>query len=148
MQHTSSVLGEETFFPICTAPQPQTLCRSLAEFTGADSSASSADPSAALGAPSSPLLHLRLSPLQSIPCTQAPAHRAHSCSRSPSRSSKRASHSKQAKDISEIKSQMAQVLEYLVRQQALPPAPAPALPPVPAPESTPPSLAVTPDVSE
>ncbi|MGH0154068.1 UNVERIFIED_CONTAM: hypothetical protein FKN15_026437 [Acipenser sinensis] len=85
------------------------------------------------------------SPLQSIPCMQAPAHRARSRSKSPSRSSKRARHSRQAKDISELKSQMAQVLEYLVR---LPPAPTPAPPPVPAPELTLPSPVVAPDVSE
>ncbi|MGH0137881.1 UNVERIFIED_CONTAM: hypothetical protein FKN15_033580 [Acipenser sinensis] len=49
----------------------------------------------------------------------------------------------------QMRSQMAQVLAYLVRQQALPPAPAPDPPPAPAPEPTPPSPpVVTPDVSE
>ncbi|MGH0132174.1 UNVERIFIED_CONTAM: hypothetical protein FKN15_016490 [Acipenser sinensis] len=37
-----------------------------------------------------------------------------------------------------LKSQLAQVLEYLLRQLALPPAPAPAPPPAPAPVPTPP----------
>ncbi|MGH0140227.1 UNVERIFIED_CONTAM: hypothetical protein FKN15_057448 [Acipenser sinensis] len=143
MQHTSSALGDETFCSICAASQPRIMRRRLAEFTDAASSASSAESSAALGAP--PLLHLPSSLLQSIPCAQVPAHRAHSRSWSPTRSSKRARHSKQDKDISEL---MAQVLEYLVRQQALPPAPASAPPPAPAPEPTPSSPAVAPDVSE
>ncbi|MGH0170029.1 UNVERIFIED_CONTAM: hypothetical protein FKN15_058374 [Acipenser sinensis] len=56
----------------------------------------------------------------------------------------RARHLRQAKDISELKSQMAQVLEYLVKQQAL----SFALPPAPAPGPTSPSQAVAPDISE
>ncbi|MGH0121163.1 UNVERIFIED_CONTAM: hypothetical protein FKN15_071150 [Acipenser sinensis] len=70
-----------------------------------------------------PLLHLPFSP--SIPCAQASARSHSSCPRS----SKQSRHSKQAKDISDLKSQMAQVLEYLVRQQAINPALAPAQPP-------------------
>ncbi|MGH0162608.1 UNVERIFIED_CONTAM: hypothetical protein FKN15_061039 [Acipenser sinensis] len=54
MQHTSYALGEETFCTICAASQPWTLRRRLTEFTGAASSASSIEPSAALGALASP----------------------------------------------------------------------------------------------
>ncbi|MGH0135543.1 UNVERIFIED_CONTAM: hypothetical protein FKN15_019926 [Acipenser sinensis] len=85
---------------------------------------------------------------QSIPYTEAPAHRARRCSKSPSRSSKWARHSRQAKDISELKSQMAQVLEYLVRQQTVPSATTPAPPLAPALGPTTPSPVVALDVSE
>ncbi|MGH0149283.1 UNVERIFIED_CONTAM: hypothetical protein FKN15_018159 [Acipenser sinensis] len=54
----------------------------------------------------------------------------------------------QTKDSSDLKSQMAQLLEYLVRQQAIDPAPAPALPLALVLEPTLPSLAVAPVVSE
>ncbi|MGH0122419.1 UNVERIFIED_CONTAM: hypothetical protein FKN15_004186 [Acipenser sinensis] len=101
MQHASSALGDEKFYLICTASQPQTLRRRLTEFTGAASSASSAEPSTVLGAPSSPLLHLPSSLSQSIRCAQVSAHQARRLSRSLLRSSK------QAKDISELKSQIA-----------------------------------------
>ncbi|MGH0155610.1 UNVERIFIED_CONTAM: hypothetical protein FKN15_029390 [Acipenser sinensis] len=85
-----------------------------------------------------------------MPCAQAPAR-----SRSTSlRSSKQSRHSKQAKDISDRKSQMAQVLEYLVSQQAINPAPAqqpamvPALPLALTVEPTPLASEVAPVVSE
>ncbi|MGH0164337.1 UNVERIFIED_CONTAM: hypothetical protein FKN15_001986 [Acipenser sinensis] len=55
---------------------------------------------------------------------------------------------KQAQDISHLKDQMAQVLEYLAGQQAKPPALAPAPPLPPAPELTTPLPVVTQDVSE
>ncbi|MGH0156545.1 UNVERIFIED_CONTAM: hypothetical protein FKN15_046716 [Acipenser sinensis] len=149
MQHASSTLGYEMFCSICAESQPWTLHRSLAEFTRVASSASSAELSTALGAPPSPLplFHLPSSPSHSVPGAQASAHRAHSCSRSPLGSSKRARHSRQFKDILDLNSQMAEVLEYLVRQQALPSASAPAPPPAPAPILTPPSPAVA-DVSD
>ncbi|MGH0120029.1 UNVERIFIED_CONTAM: hypothetical protein FKN15_063843 [Acipenser sinensis] len=78
----------------------------------------------------------------------ASTSRSRSCSRSPSRSTKRARHSRQTRDISKLKSQMAQVLEYLVRQQALLPAPPPAPPPASAPELTRSPPVVATDVSE
>ncbi|MGH0125172.1 UNVERIFIED_CONTAM: hypothetical protein FKN15_027565 [Acipenser sinensis] len=55
---------------------------------------------------------------------------------------------KQAQDISHLKDQMAQVLEYLAGQQAKPPALAPAPPLPPAPELTTPLPVVSWDVSE
>ncbi|MGH0131267.1 UNVERIFIED_CONTAM: hypothetical protein FKN15_024414 [Acipenser sinensis] len=92
MQHASSTL----------ASQPWTLRKRLAEFTGAASSVSSAEPSAALGAPPSP----------SSTCLPAchsvyPVYRIQriNLAASPLRSSKRARHKRQAKD-------MAQVLKY------------------------------------
>ncbi|MGH0132800.1 UNVERIFIED_CONTAM: hypothetical protein FKN15_050639 [Acipenser sinensis] len=72
MQHAS----------ICVASQPLTLRRRLAEFTGAASLASSAEPSAVLR----PLLHLPSSQSKVIPCAQVSTHQACSRSRTPSRS--------------------------------------------------------------
>ncbi|MGH0173221.1 UNVERIFIED_CONTAM: hypothetical protein FKN15_073529 [Acipenser sinensis] len=108
---------------------------------GETSTVDSDEPAVSSGVPSPPLLHLSSSPSQSIPCVQAPAPQARSRSGSPSRSNKR---SRQAKDISDLKSQMAQVLEYLVRQQAINTAPALA----PAPRPIPPPLAFDPVPSE
>ncbi|MGH0128519.1 UNVERIFIED_CONTAM: hypothetical protein FKN15_035370 [Acipenser sinensis] len=142
-QHASSALEDRTFCPICANSMERTLQRRLAEFTGKTSTVEEA--SVASGAPSFPLLHLPLSPLHSI---QSPAPRAHSHSGCPARSSKKSRDSWQAKDISDLKNQMAQVLEYLVRQQAIAPAPAPAPPLAPVPEQILPSLAVDPVLSE
>ncbi|RXM31889.1 hypothetical protein EOD39_6583 [Acipenser ruthenus] len=73
------------------------------------------------------------SPVQIIPSAQASqCHRNRS--RSPSRDRKRARNADQARDIAELKGQMAQILKHLSRQQ-VPPAPARA-PHSPAPEHT------------
>ncbi|MGH0178515.1 UNVERIFIED_CONTAM: hypothetical protein FKN15_077645 [Acipenser sinensis] len=106
----------------------------------------------------SPLQCWEPSPTPSSICLQAlrrayPARRLQApielaATQSPSSSSKWARHSRQAKDIFELKSQMALVLEYLIRQQALPPALASAPPLTPAPGPTPLSPVAIPDVSE
>ncbi|RXM31024.1 hypothetical protein EOD39_7362 [Acipenser ruthenus] len=118
--------------------------------TAETSVVSSDELSTALGALFSPLFHLPSSP------AQAPAPQAHSHSSAPPRSSKQSRHSRQAKDVADLMSQMARVLENLVMQQTIEPASAqaPPLAPVPAQpqalalEPIPFSLAVTPVVSE
>ncbi|MGH0114448.1 UNVERIFIED_CONTAM: hypothetical protein FKN15_017748 [Acipenser sinensis] len=75
MQHSSSALDDEIFCSICAVSQPRTLHRRLAEFTGAASSASSAEPSAALGAPPSPFFtclptRRRVFPAHRLPPTE------------------------------------------------------------------------------
>ncbi|MGH0170484.1 UNVERIFIED_CONTAM: hypothetical protein FKN15_000436 [Acipenser sinensis] len=109
----------------------------LIKFNGRNT-ASTAEPSVALGAPPCPslsLLNLFLSSSQSIPCAQSPTW-----------SAKQAKHSRQAQDITDLKNQMAKVLEYLARQQAQASAPAQMI--TPAQELTPPAPMVTPDVPE
>ncbi|MGH0133280.1 UNVERIFIED_CONTAM: hypothetical protein FKN15_039737 [Acipenser sinensis] len=66
--------------------------------------------------------------------------------KSPSRDRKRARNADQARDIAELKGQMAQILKHLSRQQ-VPPAPAPASP-APAPEHTPASPVVATEVEQ
>ncbi|MGH0172766.1 UNVERIFIED_CONTAM: hypothetical protein FKN15_008800 [Acipenser sinensis] len=133
MQHTSSTCN--SLRDLCSVP-------------ASASPASSAEPSAALEAPVSSLLHLSQSPSQSIPCTQAPAPHSRSCSKSPAQSAKLAKQSKQTEDISELKDQVAQVLEYLARQQAQTHALALAPLLAPAPELISPLPVVARDISE
>ncbi|MGH0121209.1 UNVERIFIED_CONTAM: hypothetical protein FKN15_071549 [Acipenser sinensis] len=97
---------------------PRALRRRLDKFTCATSPDNMAEPSMALGAPPSPLLNLSLRPSQSIPCTQAQVPWSHTHSQSSTQSAKQAKHSRQAQYIMDLKNQMAQVLEYLARQQA------------------------------
>ncbi|MGH0146712.1 UNVERIFIED_CONTAM: hypothetical protein FKN15_056784 [Acipenser sinensis] len=110
MQHTSS-----RCFEICAVFHPRVLCSRLVRFTGAASPASSTELSAALGATVSPILQL-------------------SCAQAPEWSAKRVTKSKQAQDISNLKDQMAQLLEYLARQQVQHPVQAPTLALAPAQE--------------
>ncbi|MGH0192009.1 UNVERIFIED_CONTAM: hypothetical protein FKN15_001302 [Acipenser sinensis] len=87
--------------------------------------------------PGPPLLRLSQSPLEGIPCAQPWASSLY-C-RSPSPQARWVKRSKQTRDIMDLKTQMAQVLELLTKQQALVAlAAAPALlspTPVPAPVS-------------
>ncbi|MGH0143409.1 UNVERIFIED_CONTAM: hypothetical protein FKN15_016740 [Acipenser sinensis] len=76
----------------------------------ASSTSSMAVPSAALGAPEPLCSDLSQDPLLGIPDAQA------SCSHSPSLQARRVKHSKQARDIMDLKAQMAQVIELLAKQ--------------------------------
>ncbi|MGH0191172.1 UNVERIFIED_CONTAM: hypothetical protein FKN15_058023 [Acipenser sinensis] len=116
---------------ICAAFQPWVKEACLERATRARSTSSMAGMSETLGAPE-PLLHdLSQDPLLDMPDAQA------SCSRSPSLQAIRVKRSRQARDIMDLNTQMAQVLELLTKQATAAPTavPAPLQPQLPYPSS-------------
>ncbi|MGH0191967.1 UNVERIFIED_CONTAM: hypothetical protein FKN15_077225 [Acipenser sinensis] len=132
VQHATLALEKDMACSIRAAFQPRVKENRLERATKASSASSVAGPSAALGAPE-PLLHdLSHDPVLDIPDAQA------SRSHSPSPQARRVKCSRQARDIMDLKAQMAQVLELLAKQatasQAAVPAPLqPQLPYTPSP---------------
>ncbi|MGH0149284.1 UNVERIFIED_CONTAM: hypothetical protein FKN15_018160 [Acipenser sinensis] len=122
IQHATLALEREVACNICEAFQPRVKKACLGRATRASSASSLARPSATLGAPE-PFLHdLSQDPLLDISDVQA------ACSPSPSPRARRVKCSKQARDIMDLKSQMAQVLELLPKQALQPQLPYPPSP--------------------
>ncbi|MGH0170767.1 UNVERIFIED_CONTAM: hypothetical protein FKN15_003977 [Acipenser sinensis] len=120
VQHATLALKRDVANSICTAFQPRVKEARLDRVTKASSASPMARPSASLGAPE-PFHHdLSQDPLLDIPDAQA------SCSRSPSPLT-RVKHSRLARDIMDLKAQLAQVLELLAKQAPAALAAVPAL---------------------
>ncbi|MGH0172539.1 UNVERIFIED_CONTAM: hypothetical protein FKN15_063033 [Acipenser sinensis] len=114
VQHAILALERDVACNICEAFQPRVKEARLERAKRASSTSSMAGPSAALGAPE-PLLHdLSQDPLLGILDAQA------ACSRSPSLRARRVKRSKQARDIMDLKAQMAQGVQGGWEEASLP----------------------------
>ncbi|MGH0149114.1 UNVERIFIED_CONTAM: hypothetical protein FKN15_051105 [Acipenser sinensis] len=101
VQHTTEAMGREDFCDLCVAFQPRVRRNRLRRAMGLDTQSPTAEPSAALGAPS-PLLQLSQSPSQEKPVLRLQVRRV-KCS-------------KQARDLELLSRQQAPVA--LVKAQA------------------------------